>query len=172
MRGRTAASALKQNLVIQAEAQLGHAAEEDAHLDCTNDLRAQHVAVRIGEHVDRFDDIEENLVFAVLDALGAPRHGVCNSHRRPRGNVELVRLLCDVLAQNLALGELRVTKVHHFVQQLVDDDKVVANTLFLQILKVLLKHLASLVQVHKQRSHVGVAPGEREHCSTKRKGEG
>ena len=42
------------------------------------------------EHVDRLDDVEEDLVLAVLDTLRAPRHCIGNGHRWPRCNVELV----------------------------------------------------------------------------------
>lgn len=38
-------SVFKQNLVVEAQAQLGHPREEDAHLDGANNLTAQDVAV-------------------------------------------------------------------------------------------------------------------------------
>ena len=46
----------------------------------------------------------------------------------------------DVLLENLALCRLRVSKVHHLIQELVYDDKVVANALLLELLEVLDEH--------------------------------
>lgn len=39
------ARVVEEDLVIEAQAQLGHAREEDPHLDGTHDLAAQDVAV-------------------------------------------------------------------------------------------------------------------------------
>lgn len=46
------------------------------------------------------------------------------------------------LLQDLAVCGLRVAEVHELVQQLVDDDEVVADTLLLQLLEVLAEDLA------------------------------
>ena len=48
--------------------------------------------------------------------------------------------------QNLALRCLGVSEVHHFVHELVDDDEVVSNRLFLQFLEVLDQDLNETVQ--------------------------
>ena len=47
-----------------------------------------------------------------------------------------MRLLRDVLLQDLALGGLGVAKVHHFVHEFIDDDKVVSDTLFFELFEV------------------------------------
>ena len=52
----------------------------------------------------------------------------------------------DVLLENLALSCLRVAKVHHLVQQFVDNDKVIADGLLLELLEVLDQHLDETVQ--------------------------
>lgn len=53
-----------------------------------------------------------------------------------------VRLqLWDLLLQNLAVGGLRVTKVHQLIHQLIYDDKVISNAFFLQLFEILWKHL-------------------------------
>lgn len=39
------ARVVKEDLVVEAQAQLGHAGQEDPHLDGANDLAAQHVAI-------------------------------------------------------------------------------------------------------------------------------
>lgn len=44
------------------------------------------------------------------------------------------------LLKNLGLSCLRVSEIHHLVQQLVDDDKVVPDTLLLELLEVLRKY--------------------------------
>lgn len=53
---------------------------------------------------------------------------------------------CGALLQYLALRRLGITKVHHLVQQLVNNDKVVPDTLLLELLEVFRKHLDDLVQ--------------------------
>ncbi len=91
-----ATGALKQDLVVEAEAQLGHARQVDAHLDAADDLAAENVAVGVGHQVHRLDDVEKDLVLAVANALGAPRHGVRDCHGRARLDFELVAFLRDV----------------------------------------------------------------------------
>lgn len=61
-------------------------------------------------------------------------------------DLELVRFLCDVLLEDLGLGRLWVPKVHHLIQQFVNDDEVVANGFFLQCLEVLCEDLHDLVE--------------------------
>lgn len=45
-------------------------------------------------------------------------------------------LLRDVLLQDLAFGRLRVSEIHHFIQELVDDHKVVSDRFFFEFFKV------------------------------------
>ena len=47
----------------------------------------------------------------------------------------------DVLLQNLALRRLRISKVHHFIHEFVDDNEVVTNGLRLELLEVLDENL-------------------------------
>jgi hypothetical protein len=68
------------------------------------------------------------------------------------------------LLQNFALRRLRVAKVHHLVHELVDDDKVVADRLLLELLEVLDEHLHEPVQEDDHLRRVRVPPREREHC--------
>ena len=49
--------------------------------------------------------------------------------------------LGDVLLQNLGVRSLRVSEVHHLVEQLVADDEVVADALLLHLLEVVAQHL-------------------------------
>lgn len=64
-----AAGRLKHDLVVEAEAQLGHAAEVALHLDGAENLAAEDIAVGANEQVEALDDVEEDFVFAVADAL-------------------------------------------------------------------------------------------------------
>jgi len=64
--------------------------------------------------------------------------------------------------QDLGFGCLRVSKVHHLVQELVDDNKVVPYTLLLQFLEVLCEHLNDFVQEQQDFGRIGVAFGESE----------
>ena len=70
--------------------------------------------------------------------------------------------------QDLAFGRLRVSKIHHFIQQLVKNDKVVADRLFFQLLKVLLQHGSKLVQKQEDLGRVGVAPRQSKHLLSER----
>ena len=69
----------------------------------------------------------------------------------------------NVLLQNLGLSGLGVSKIHHFVQQFVDDDKVVADALLLEFLKVLGEDLDDLVHEKEYLGGIGVALGDGEH---------
>jgi hypothetical protein len=67
-----------------------------------------------------------------------------------------------ILLQYLGLGGLWVAKVHHLIQQLVDDDKVVPYALLLELLEVLCEDLDHLVQEQKDLGGICVAFGEGE----------
>ena len=82
---------------------------------------------------------------------------MCDGHWRADLDLELVRLLCDVLLQDLALRRLREAEVHHLVHELVDDDKVVADTLFLKLLEVLDEDLRQTMQEDDDFGGVRVA---------------
>jgi hypothetical protein len=156
------AGGLEHDLVVEAQAQFGHAGQVALHLDRAQNLRPQHVAVGGDEQVERLDDVEEDLVLAVADALATPADCVGDGDGRPCLDLELVRLLRYVFLQYLGLGGLRVAEVHHLVQQLVDDDKVVADALLLELLEVLGEDLDDLVQEQQDLGGVGVALGEGE----------
>lgn len=55
-------------------------------------------------------------------------------------------LLCDVLLKDLGFGGLRVAEVHHLVEKLVNNDKVVADGLFLEDLEVLCEYFDNFVE--------------------------
>lgn len=71
--------------------------------------------------------------------------------------------LGDVLLQDLALCRLRVAKVHDLVEQFVDDDKVVAYALLLELFEVLCQDRDELVQEGDDLGRVRVLLGQGEH---------
>lgn len=66
-------------------------------------------------------------------------------------------LLRDVLLQNLGLGGLGVAKVHHLVEELVDDDEVVSDGFLLELFEVLGEDFDDFVQEEEDFGGVGVA---------------
>lgn len=75
-----------------------------------------------------------------------------------------MRLLRDVLLQDLRLRRLRVAEVHHLVEELVDDDEVVPDGFLLQLLEVFREDFDDFVQEKEDLGGVGVAlcEGEKE----------
>ena len=67
---------LKQHLVIEAKPELRHPREVGSHLDHAHNLRSQHVSLGSGKEVDTLDDIDEDFVLAILDAIRPPGHGI------------------------------------------------------------------------------------------------
>lgn len=49
-----------------------------------------------------------------------------------------------------------VSKIHHLIEQFVDNDEVVANTLFLQDLEVFREYLHDLVEEKEDFGRIGV----------------
>lgn len=75
---RGAARRLEHDLVIEAESQLGHAAQVTLHLDRAENLRPQDIARCRYEEIQRFDHIQEDFVLAIADAFASPRDSVGN----------------------------------------------------------------------------------------------
>ena len=99
--------AFEQDLIVQAESELRHSAQVDAHLDGADYFATHHAARGAHENIDRLDDVQEDLVLSVLHVLSSPRNGVGDSGRQ-LGLVNLVAFLRDVLLQNFAISRLRV----------------------------------------------------------------
>ena len=64
--------------------------------------------------------------------------------------------------RTLNLGDLRVAKVHDLVEQLVDQNEVVANALFLKLAKILAHNLDQALQKDEYGGHVRVTLGQRD----------
>mmetsp|Transcript_20800 Transcript_20800/g.61968 ORF Transcript_20800/g.61968 Transcript_20800/m.61968 type:complete len:308 (-) Transcript_20800:8-931(-) len=149
---------LEQQLVVESKLELGHARQVRLHLQGPEDLRAQYGAVRGDQEVQPLDHIEEDLVLFVLDALGTPGDGVGDCRRWPHLlHRQLMGLRLDVLAQDLDLRRLRVSVVHHLIQELVRDDEVVLDALLLELVEVVPEHLSEPVEERHDEGGVGVA---------------
>ena len=70
--------------------------------------------------------------------------------------------LRDVFLEDFGLGGLRVAEIHHFVEQLVDDDEIVADGFFLEVLEVVGEDGDEAVEEEEDRRGVGVEFGEGE----------
>jgi hypothetical protein len=63
---------LEHDFVIQSQSQLRHTRQVALHFDGTENLRAEYIARRGDKEVQGLDDIEENFVLAITDALASP----------------------------------------------------------------------------------------------------
>ena len=68
------------------------------------------------------------------------------------------------LAEDLGVGGLRIAKVHHLVKQLVDDDKVIADTLLAHFAKVLFENFDQLVQEQQSHRSVHITVSDGQDC--------
>mmetsp|Transcript_8152 Transcript_8152/g.20441 ORF Transcript_8152/g.20441 Transcript_8152/m.20441 type:complete len:329 (+) Transcript_8152:596-1582(+) len=137
---------LEEKLVVQPKFELGHAREVRLHFQGSDDLGPQHRPIGRHQEIQLFDDIQKYLVLLVFDSLRSPRDGVRDGGGGPQVHRELVRLGLDVLAQYFHLGGLRISVVHHLVQELVRNNKIVLDALFLELLKVVPQNLREAIE--------------------------
>jgi len=74
-----------------------------------------------------------------------------------------VRFCLDIFLEDLNFCNLRVAVVHHLVQQLICDDKVVSERLVLKLTKVGLKDFLHSVEERQDHYYVWVSAGYRYH---------
>mmetsp|Transcript_42173 Transcript_42173/g.98247 ORF Transcript_42173/g.98247 Transcript_42173/m.98247 type:complete len:204 (-) Transcript_42173:189-800(-) len=154
-------AALKQELVVEPELELGHPAEVRSHLEGPEDLGAEHAPRARHEDIDALHHVEKDLILAVLDPLGPPRHHAGDGRRRLGEAGHLVTLLHNVLAQNLLIRDLGVPPVHHLIEKLVRYNKVVPDRLLLELPEVVLEHPHDVIQEDEERRGVAVPLGAR-----------
>jgi hypothetical protein len=58
--------------IVKSKFKIGHSRKLTVGIDNTDDFRLDDVVGWADEHVEFFDNIEEELIFAVLDSFGAP----------------------------------------------------------------------------------------------------
>lgn len=68
------------------------------------------------------------------------------------------------LAKNLGVSGLWIAKVHHLIKELVDDDKIVADTLLADLTKVLLQRFNELVKEEKRHGSIHIAISDCKDC--------
>mmetsp|Transcript_45275 Transcript_45275/g.120078 ORF Transcript_45275/g.120078 Transcript_45275/m.120078 type:complete len:245 (-) Transcript_45275:202-936(-) len=148
---------LEEKLVVEAKLELGHPREVRFHLERTNDLRPQNRTVARHQEIQLLDHVQEDLVLLVFDTFRTPRDSIGHRCWRTQVHVELVGLVLDVLSEDLHLRCLRVPIVHHLIQKLVGDDKVVLDALLFKFFEVVPQHLCKLIQERHDEQGVGVA---------------
>lgn len=148
--------AFKQNLIIQSQSKFWHARQINAHFYRADNFAPQNISIGVCQQIHAFDHVQKNFIFAVFYAFGAPRNGVCHCHRDARLNFQLVAFLGDVFLQDFAVGRLWKSKIEHFVEQLINDDEIVADRLLFELLEVLGEDLNDFVQHCEDERDVGV----------------
>ena len=73
------------------------------------------------------------------------------------------------LAEDFWVSGLRITEVHHFIEELVNDNKVIANTLLAHFTEVLLKNVDELVEEEQCHGTINIAVSDSKNCSPTRK---
>ena len=69
----------------------------------------------------------------------------------------------DALLQDFTLRRLRIPEVHHLIQQLINNHKVISYRLFLKFLEVLDENGRQTMQEDDDLCRVGVSPRQRKH---------
>ena len=103
----------------------------------------EDMALLTYQNIDRLNDVQENFIFTIFQSFRSPGHGIgqCDRHSGRDFTLRLLALLRDEFLEDFAVGRLGIAKVHHLVQQFVDDDKVVADALLLKFLEIFLENL-------------------------------
>mmetsp|Transcript_22180 Transcript_22180/g.73188 ORF Transcript_22180/g.73188 Transcript_22180/m.73188 type:complete len:470 (+) Transcript_22180:196-1605(+) len=172
---------VEQQLVVEPKLALGLPREVALDHDAAGDFVAEDGALGRHEQVAVLDHVDEELVLPVLDALLAPANCARRLDGDARGGAAgavlhrlAVALLGDVHLEHVVRGVLRVAVVEDLVEQLVDEDEVVAHRLLRKVAKVRLEHLDQLVQELKGERGLRVArrDGDSVHVAVLDKHEG
>jgi hypothetical protein len=94
------------------------------------------------QQVDALNDVKEDFILPISDSFASPRNSIRHSNGRP-DDFKFMRFLSNVLLQDLAFCRLGVSKVHHLVEKLVDDDKVVTDRFLFQFFEVFYQDLCN-----------------------------
>jgi hypothetical protein len=131
----------------------------------TQNLVMQHLSLFGDEQVDRLDHVQKHLVLAVLDGVGSPADRIGDRGRNLGGRRQqwLATLLCDELSQHRRIGRLWIAKVHHFVQQFVNEHEIVATSFLVESLEVFAEHLRQTVEEGEDHGSVGIASARGRH---------
>ena len=73
-----------------------------------------------------------------------------------------MRLLRDIFLQDLGFGGLWVPKVHHFIEEFIDDDEVVSYRFLFELFEIFREHFHDLMEKEKDFGSIRVALGQGE----------
>ena len=159
---RSPSCGFEHGFVVKTESEFRHAGQIAFQFDGAEDLAAENIPRRAHQQIERFNDIQEHLVFPIPNALTPPTDGICDGNGRSSLDLEFVAFLRDVLLEDFGFGSLRVAEIHHFVEKLVDDDEIVADGFLLQGFEVFGEDGDEAVEEEEDRGGVRVAFGEGE----------
>lgn len=58
--------------------------------------------------------------------------------------------------KDLGLGGLRITKIQHFIEELINDDKVIPDTLFFQLFEIFCEDFHNAVEEEEDFGRIGI----------------
>ena len=73
-----------------------------------------------------------------------------------------MRFLCDVFLEDLGLCRLWIPKIHHLVEEFVDDHKVIPDTFFFEFFEIFGEDFDETVQEEKDLGGIRVRLSEGE----------
>lgn len=155
---------LHDNLVVDAELAVRHAAQVGLHQYTTGHVRGQNLALWRHEEVDVLEHVQEQFITAVLDAVTSPAD--LTGHLGRDLHLLLLGLRLDARLRNERLQHTRVTvlrvpEVQDLVQQLVDEHEVVLDILLVDLAEVRLHHLREPDEELEHHGAVDVLLGDR-----------
>lgn len=66
--------------------------------------------------------------------------------------------LGDKFLKDFRFGVLRITEIHHLIEEFMDDDEIIANAFLFQFGEILIENLNDFVHVDDHHGGVGVGP--------------
>ena len=123
-------------LIIQTQHALRHPRQQTLALDNPLNARLHHMSIRVLQYRNLLHYVQKYLVLPILYPLLPPRHRVAHRQRNlHKLTLFLYVLLCLYkLSKDLTLRRLRMSVVHHLVQQFIYYHEVIPNTIIFQIL--------------------------------------
>lgn len=131
------------------------------------DVGAEDGAAGGHEEIHVLDNVDERLVFAVLDIGASPAQGAGGLHSDATALLDHVALRLDALGgdvhfQRVRLRVLRVAKIEDLIEQFVDEDEVVFDSFFVEFAKVGFAEGDETVEEFEDEGRVGIGFGYRD----------
>ena len=131
------------------ELEFRHAWQTALHMNGTNNLTIKDGTITSNlwnersrncsyHEVQLLNDIQEDFILGVFNTFLSPRNSIGDRSRDEHLLLHTVALLHNVLLQDLGVGGLgngeeeqgkylRITKIHHFIEQFIQDNKVISS---------------------------------------------